>query len=90
MGSVFTAIAVTAASSAPADCVIDIDSYFVISDSNQVSMSSSGTFSIGTSVAFVSTITVKIQVGSQTGVSSSFSAEVYDCSQYMMPLFQNL
>ena len=88
MGSVFTAIAVTAASSAPADC--GIGSYFVISDSNQVSMSSSGTFSIGTSVAFVSTITVKIQVGSQTRVSSSFSAEVYDCSQHMMPIFQNL
>ena len=81
MGSVFTDIAVMAASSAPADCVIDTSTYSTTGASNAVSMSSSGSLSIDTSAVSQSTIqTVSVVVGSQTIESDSFSApEVFDC-----------
>ena len=80
MNSVFAAIAVSSASSALADCVIDPSTYSTTGASNAVSMSSSGSLSIDTSAAFLSaTYTVSVVVGSQNIVSSSYSAEVYDC-----------
>jgi len=79
MDSVFTAIAVSSASSSP-DCIIDTSSYSTTSASNAVSISTSGSSSVDTSAAFLSaTNTVSVVVGSQTIVSSSYSAEVFDC-----------
>ena len=90
MNSVFTPIAVVASTTSSTDCVIDHSTYsLIISDSNGVSLTPSGTLSIDTTKA-IKTVSYKVSVvvGFQTVESETYTIEVYDCGQLVT--FPNL